>query len=511
MGKGSGYGPPQGKLKMLSTALRRVMVSLALLLALSAGAIDPAAARAKFSALAVDARSGDILFSSDPDGLRHPASLTKVMTLYILFQEMKAGRITLETRLSVSRYAASRQPTKLGVKAGQTVSVGDAIKALVVLSANDMAVAVGEHIEGSEAAFARRMTETARSLGMSRTTFRNASGLPDPKQVTTARDMATLSLSVQRDFPQYYPYFRTSSFKFGKRTIRTHNRLLGRFAGTDGIKTGYIRASGFNLTTSAKRGDKRIIGVVMGGRSGRTRDNYMITMLNKAFPKCSGGTTLASAVDGTSPRATATEVKVAETDEPDAEAIARRAKVRRTGKAPDQTAEPQGDTGGFANEELAEQAETAASLPGTTFATVNADQADLARVSGEVANPDTVSQQLASVAPIEAGTPADLPFEVKKPGDTAESKVLAASVDSSWNIQLGAYPTKKAAQDALYVARKMSPKTFANKQAFTVEVKKGDETEFRARMSGFSAKTAKRACRTLSRKGLDCSTLAPQS
>ncbi|WP_119273999.1 serine hydrolase [Taklimakanibacter deserti] len=495
---------------MLLTALRRMMVSLALVLAVSAGGIDPAAARAKFSALAVDARTGDILFSSDADGLRHPASLTKVMTLYILFQEMKAGRLTLDSRITVSRYAAGRPPTKLGVKAGQTVSVGDAIKALITLSANDVAVAVGEHIEGSESAFARRMTETARQLGMSRTTFRNASGLPDPKQVTTARDMATLSLRVQRDFPQYYPYFRTSSFQFGKRTIRTHNRLLRRFEGTDGIKTGYIRASGFNLTTSARRGDKRIIGVVMGGRTGRARDNYMIAMLNKAFPKCTGGATLASAVEGTSPRLTETEVKVAETDEPDQEAIAKRVKTRRTGKAPDQAAEPEGDTAGFDNEELAEQAETAANLPGTTYATVNADQADLARVSGEVANPDSQPQQLASVAPVGASLPADLPFKVKKPGDTSGGQVIVASVSSTWNIQLGAYPTKEAAQDALYKARKVSPKLFAKKQAFTVEVKKGEETVFRARMSGFSASTAKRACRTLSRKGVDCATLAPE-
>ncbi|MGE0239472.1 MAG: D-alanyl-D-alanine carboxypeptidase family protein [Parvibaculaceae bacterium] len=489
------------------TALRHMMVGLALVLAVSAGGIDTAAAKAKFSALAVDARTGDILFASDADGLRHPASLTKVMTLYILFQEMKAGRLTLDSRLTVSRYAAGRPPTKLGVKAGQTVSVGDAIKALITLSANDIAVAVGENIEGSETAFARRMTNTARTLGMSRTTFRNASGLPDPKQVTTARDMATLGLRVQRDFPQYYPYFRTTSFKFGKRTIRSHNRLLGRFEGTDGIKTGYIRASGFNLTTSARRGKKRIIGVVMGGRSGRSRDNYMIAMLNKAFPKCTNGTTLAAAVEGTSPRLTDTEVKVAEAGEEDEEAIAKRVKPRR--KGPEQTAEPEGDTAGFDNEELAEQAESAANLPGTTYANVTADQADLARVSGEVANPDAAPQKLAAVAPVQAA-PAALPFKVKKAGDTTGGKVIVASVLASWNIQIGAYPTKQAAQDALYLARKMSPKLFANKQAFTVEVKKGEETEFRARMSGFNAKTAKRACKTLSRKGVDCAPLAPE-
>ncbi|MGE0007384.1 MAG: serine hydrolase [Parvibaculaceae bacterium] len=488
---------------MVLTALRHMMVSLALVLAVSAGGIDGAAARPKFSALAVDARTGDILFASDPDGLRHPASLTKVMTLYILFQEMKAGRLTLDSRLTVSRHAAGRPPTKLGIKAGKTISVDDAIKALVTLSANDVAVAVGENIEGSEAAFARRMTRTARALGMSRTTFRNASGLPDPKQVTTARDMATLSLRVQRDFPQYYPYFRTTSFKYGKRTIRSHNRLLKRFKGTDGIKTGYIRASGFNLTTSAQRGKKRIIGVVMGGRTGRSRDNYMIAMLNKAFPKCTDGTALAMAVEGTSPKLTDTEVKVAESDERDAEASAKRVKKRHTGKAA-QTEEPEGDTEGFDNEELAEQAESAANLPGTTFANVTADQAGLARVSGEVANPDSAPQQLASAAP------AELPFKVKKPGDTPGGKVIVASVLSTWNIQIGAYPTKQAAQDALYTARKISPKLFADKQAFTVEVRKGQETEFRARMSGFDAKTAKGACKTLSRKGVDCAPLAPE-
>lgn len=489
------------------TVLRRLMISLALVLAVSAGAL-PAMAKVKFSALAVDARTGDILFSSDADGLRHPASLTKVMTLYILFQEMKAGRLTLDSRLNISSYASSRPPTKLGVRPGQTVRVEDAIKALITLSANDMAVAVGENIEGSESAFARRMTKTARALGMSRTTFRNASGLPDPQQVTTARDMATLSLRVQRDFPQYYPYFRTTSFKFGKRTIRTHNRLLGRFEGTDGIKTGYIRASGFNLTTSARRGDKRIIGVVMGGRTGRVRDNYMIAMLAKAFPKCTSGSNLAAAIEGTSPRLTEAEVKVAEADEP---APSKRVKTRRNGKVADQAPEPEGDTAGFDNEELAEQAESAAKLPGTTYAAVDADQAKLARVSGEVADPDKATQNPAPAAPVQAGLSTDLPFKVKKPSETTGGQVIVASVDATWNITLGAYQTKQEAQNALYVARKMSPKLFANKQAFTVEVKKGEATEFRARMSGFNSKTAKRACKTLSRKGMDCSTLEPQS
>jgi len=499
---------------MLLRAICRLMLSLALLVFVSAGVSETALAKVKFSALAVDARTGDILFASDADGLRHPASLTKVMTLYILFQEIQAGRLTLDSQLSISRYASGRPPTKLGLKPGQTIRVEDAIKAVITLSANDIAVAIGENLAGSETAFAQRMTNTARSLGMSRTTFRNASGLPDPKQVTTARDMATLGLRVQRDFPQYYPYFRITSFQYGQRTIRSHNRLLGRFDGTDGIKTGYIRASGFNLTTSARRGDKRIIGVVMGGRTGRVRDNYMIAMLGKAFPKCVGGTKLAAAIEGTVARPSEAEVQVAAADEPATDAIAKRTKKRRNGHAADQMPQPEGDAVGDAvgydNEEMAEQAGAASELPGTTFASVTVDQADLARVSGKVADPDSVPQQVASAAPLEASMPTALPFKVKTPDEATDGKVVVASVASSWNIQIGAYPTKKAAQDALYKARKLSPKLFTRKQAYTVEVMKGEETIFRARMSGFTAKTAKRACRTLSRKGLDCATLEPQ-
>jgi D-alanyl-D-alanine carboxypeptidase len=243
------------------------------------GTLQPATAKPQFSAIAVDARTGKILFGSAIDAPRHPASLTKVMTLYMLFQDLKAGRLKLTSPLKVSQRAAGMQPSKLGLKPGSTIAVEDAIKALVTRSANDVAATIGENLEGTEANFAARMTRTARAIGMSKTTFKNASGLPNPAQVTTARAFATLSLRIQRDFPEYYPYFRVSSFNYGKQTIRTHNRLLGKFQGTDGIKTGYIRASGFNLTTSAKRGNKRIVGVVMGGTSGSARDKYMMKML----------------------------------------------------------------------------------------------------------------------------------------------------------------------------------------------------------------------------------------
>lgn len=220
---------------------------------------------------------------------------------------------------------------------------------------------------------------------------------------------------------------------------------------------------------------------------------------------------LAAGIEGTTTRPSAAEVQVAAADEPATEAIAKRTKKRRDGRAADLTSESQGDAVSYDNEELAEQAGAASELPGTTFATVTVDQADLARVSGEVADPDAAPQQVASAAPVEASMPTALPFKVKKPGEAEGGKVIVASVESTWNIQIGAYPTKKEAQDALYKARIVNPKLFASKQAYTVEVKKGEETVFRARMSGFTAKTAKRACRSLSRKGVDCSTLGPQS
>ena len=210
-----------------------------------------------------------LFFDSDSNGLRHPASLTKMMTLYIIFEELKAKRITLQTPIRVSARAAGMAPSKMGIKPGGASPSSRRSTALVIKSANDVAAAVAENLSGSESAFAKRMTTTARRLGMSRTTYVNASGLPNPRQITTARDQATLGLRLMRDFPQYYPYFRATQFVFHGKVVKTHNRLVQRFQGTDGIKTGYINASGFNLVTSTKRGNKRLVGVVLGGKSAK--------------------------------------------------------------------------------------------------------------------------------------------------------------------------------------------------------------------------------------------------
>ena len=233
----------------------------------------------KFASIIVDGNSGAVLQSNAPDGLRHPASLTKIMTLYLLFERLESGKMKLDTEMPVSQHAADQDPTKLNLRAGQTIRVEDAIKGLVTRSANDAAVVIAEAIAGDEDDFAALMTRKARSLGMSRTVYRNANGLPNDEQVTTARDQATLGRAIQERFPRYYRYFSTSSFSWRGEQIRNHNHLLGNVEGVDGIKTGYTRASGFNLVTSMRRGNRYLIGVVLGGRSGGSRDAIMRNLL----------------------------------------------------------------------------------------------------------------------------------------------------------------------------------------------------------------------------------------
>ncbi|MET4720915.1 D-alanyl-D-alanine carboxypeptidase [Bradyrhizobium japonicum] len=243
----------------------------------------------KFASIIVDGNSGSVLQATSPDGIRHPASLTKIMTLYLLFERLESGRMKLDTEMPVSQHAADQDPTKLNLRAGQTIRVEDAIKGLVTRSANDAAVVIAEAIAGDEDDFATMMTRKARSLGMSKTVYRNANGLPNDEQVTTARDQATLGRAIQERFPRYYRYFATSTFNWRGQSIRNHNHLLGSVEGVDGIKTGYTRASGFNLVTSMRRGNRHLIGVVLGGRSGGSRDAIMRNLLAENLEK--GATT----------------------------------------------------------------------------------------------------------------------------------------------------------------------------------------------------------------------------
>ena len=239
----------------------------------------------QFSSIIVDGNSGAVLNSNNPDGVRHPASLTKIMTLYMLFERLEANKMDLDTEMDVSEHASEQAPTKLGLRPGQTIKVEDAIKGLVTRSANDAAVVIAEAIGGDEDDFAKMMTRKARALGMTKTTYRNASGLPNDEQVTTARDQATLGRAIQDRFPRYYRYFSTSVFNYRGQSIRNHNRLLGNVEGVDGIKTGYTRASGFNLVTSMRRGNRHLVGVVLGGRSGGSRDAIMRNLLAENLEK----------------------------------------------------------------------------------------------------------------------------------------------------------------------------------------------------------------------------------
>jgi D-alanyl-D-alanine carboxypeptidase len=243
-----------------------------------------ASAEGREAAIVCDVRSGDVLFSRAADEQRYPASLTKMMTLYVLFQDLQRGRYSLNSTLLVSPYAAAQPRTNLGLKAGEAITVDQAIRALVVHSANDAAVVIAENLAGSEQAMADRMTRTARALGMASTQFQNASGLPHPNQYSTARDMMLIGAALREHFPQYFGYFSVRSFAFRGRSWTSHNRLIGRLDGVDGIKTGYIRASGFNVVTSVHRGGRLIVAVVMGGRTAKIRDQQMQALIEAYVP-----------------------------------------------------------------------------------------------------------------------------------------------------------------------------------------------------------------------------------
>ena len=237
----------------------------------------------KYASIVIDAETNEVLHARFADERRYPASLTKVMTLYMLFDALKAGDIRLSDKLTISKNADRQPASDLGIRAGRTISVEDAINALVTKSANDIAVAVAERLGGTEDRFAALMTVKARSLGLAKTSFYNASGLPDPRQITTARDMAKLAEAVLDTHADYYSYFSKTRFNWNRKTFRNHNKLLNTVDGVDGIKTGYTRASGFNLMASAKRDNRRVIAIMLGGNSAKARNRHVTELINAAY------------------------------------------------------------------------------------------------------------------------------------------------------------------------------------------------------------------------------------
>lgn len=272
---GENRRPVRGR---LSTARRWLVGAFAALLVAAA-----LPAEAKYASYVIDADTGEVLQGLNEDTRNYPASLTKMMTLYLVFEKLKAKQWSMSTPLEVSKQASYQPPSKLGLQPGTTIAVKDAILALVTKSANDVATVIAENAAGRERSFALKMTAKARSLGMADTTFRNASGLPHRSQMSTARDMAVLARALLRDFPEYYHLFSTGEFSYDGRTYKNHNELLRTYPGADGFKTGYIRASGYNLVASATRDGRRLIGVVFGGRSSRHRNQVMADLLDKGF------------------------------------------------------------------------------------------------------------------------------------------------------------------------------------------------------------------------------------
>jgi len=252
------------------------------------GAVPPVAAASlleqpRYAAFLADADTGEVLYARRADIERFPASITKVMTLYMVFERLAAGTLGLDDRVVMSRHAASQRPSKLGLKPGESLTVDQAIRSLATKSANDVSVALAEHIAGSEAAFASLMTLRARQLGMTSSRFVNPHGLPDSRQVTTARDIYVLSRAMIRDFPQYYSYFQQQQFTFGNRVMPNHNHLLRTTPGVDGIKTGFTNAAGFTLAASAVRDGRRLIAVVLGGPTRVARDANVESLLAAGF------------------------------------------------------------------------------------------------------------------------------------------------------------------------------------------------------------------------------------
>jgi D-alanyl-D-alanine carboxypeptidase len=407
-----------------------------------------AALAAPDAAIVVDANTGKTLYADHADSLRHPASLTKMMTLYLLFNALDTGRASLDARITISAHAAAQAPSKLGLKAGSTISVRDAILSLVTKSANDMAVAIAEYLGGSETNFCAEMTKKARELGMSRTTFVNASGLTDDRQITTARDMAPLGRALREHYPQYYSYFSTPSFVYGGHRIANHNNLLGRVDGVDGIKTGYTRSSGYNLVASVKRSNREIVAVVIGGETTKWRDQHTAYLISKYLPKASSGPHVAY-IPGGPNSGVAALVPVNDDPLP---------RLR-----PAET-----------NDALA-----SGTLAPVTVAT-NAFVHDGAAPEGDAAVGDEVQ--------------AEKPASFAVPG---------------WKIQIAAAPTRSSAEDVLDAALSTGSKALARATPYTEPVVVGDGTLYRARFSGFDDKQdAQAACAYLVKHEFNCLALS---
>jgi D-alanyl-D-alanine carboxypeptidase len=474
--------------KGMPRSLLKVFGSLALAASIGATAPTLSFAAARQSSIVIDVKAGKVMSAEDPDGLRYPASLTKMMTLYMVFEALESGRIKLNTRVPVSANAAAEQPSKLGIRKGTTFTVEEGIKALVTRSANDCATAFAEFLGGTEARFGKMMTSKARRLGMNRTVYHNAHGLPDARQVTTARDQARLGVALRRDFPQYYGYFSTRSFQYGRQIIGNHNRLLGNVKGVDGIKTGFTRASGFNLVTSAATDGRSIVAVVMGGATGAQRDAKMRKLVNAYLPKAVRKKQSSDFIAAVPQAEESIETAYAAPED------AAQKLAARAFDLPNDVPVP------AARYEVNDSNEVASAdgnlVPVTRAKTVKITKATRAEIV-PVPKADVGEERVASA-----------PTTKSRNDEPTVDSVTTASTSSGmsgWVIQVGAAPEKKMAMDLLEKVQDKGGKTLRSATPFTVAYVKGQEQLFRARFGGFANQDAAvRACNALKKKGVGC-------
>jgi D-alanyl-D-alanine carboxypeptidase len=529
---------------------RWTIYSLAVVAMVLAAAMDDADARGRhrrraavshgggyeppYASIVVDTNTGRVLQETNPDALRHPASLTKIMTLYLLFERLEAGKIKLGTVMTTSAHAASQSPTKLGLRPGSGIKVEDAIRGLVTRSANDAAVVIAEALGGDEDDFAVMMTKKAHALGMSRTVYRNASGLPNDEQVTTARDQATLGRAIQERFPRYYTYFSTPSFSFNGATISNHNRLIGRLEGVDGIKTGYTNASGFNLVTAMHRNGRNIVGVVLGGRSAGARDARMRDLVTEKIAEASPNRTAPMIADASEAAETrpAAAPKYALATSSSVPAPAPTGSVQGPVVQAPVTAPPQpvatrqGQASGtdaikpiivrtikvkLSGVKTASLAPPTIAMPQPASDEAISTQSVPKATAGSapIINPQPGVLGVLPGRPVAERFPSSEPAKAAAPAPKAEAKAdtpVRSVQHSGWIIQVGAFPAEGEAKQRLNSAQTKAKTLLERADAFTESVVKGDKTLYRARFAGLDKERAEAACKHLKRE-MPCMTI----
>ena len=518
-----------------------------------------------YADIVVDANTGQVLHAANPDALRHPASITKIMTLYLLFEQLETGKLKLDSRLPVSAHAAAQSPTKLELNAGQTIAVDDAIKGMVTKSANDAAVVVAEAIGGSEDNFGRLMTRKAHALGMTRTVYVNASGLPSADQLTTARDQAILGRAIQERFPKHYHYFSLPSFRYRGVAMRNHNHLLGRVQGMDGIKTGYTHDSGFNLVTSVHRNGRHVVAVVLGGASGGARDARMRELIESHIVQASTRRTAPMIAESTTPmramqlanarpekpveapapapapaahpaRAVATPTPPAGSSDPIRPLVVRTiqvraAAVRTAALGPLVVPEPNSAVVPPQLAAPAPQPMPAAAAPAPQPAAPAVEpvaRAPLPPPPG--ARPGVLGVMPVRPAPAEPPPPAvtKATFAERVTGAAEREPVAAPAAPPAphtapvaqptpapqptpvrhargeWAIQIGAFGDEAEAQARLRTAASIGKKVLGHADPFTEKVVKGSKELYRARFAGFDHDGAEAACHHFKRNDISC-------